>query len=258
MRLEEIVRRGRTALGVHSSESEGFRLRNMFVTEAGLNVRARNALLALTGTFLSFVTATFIVFIYLIFLLAEKGRVSNRLSLAFGPSRAEHTMSVIQAINNAISQYIGVKTFVSLLQGALSLVVFLVFDVDFAVMWAVLIFLFNFIPYIGSIIAVSLPVLLSFLKYADEPWKGVVILVLLLGIQRVVDNWIEPRLTGQRLDFSPLLVLLSLAFWGWLWGIVGMVLAVPLTVTIKIILENIQETRPLAVLMSNVGTRQEP
>jgi predicted PurR-regulated permease PerM len=118
-------------------------------------------------------------------------------------------------------------------------------------MWGVLIFLFNFIPYIGSLVAVSLPIILSFLQYADEPWKPLLITVLLLLVQRVVDNYIEPRLTGRKLGVSPLIVLLSLAFWGWLWGIVGMILAVPLTVIGKIILENIPETKPLATLLSN-------
>jgi len=118
-------------------------------------------------------------------------------------------------------------------------------------MWGVLIFLFNFIPYIGSLVAVTLPIILSILKYADEPWKPLLITLLLLLIQRVVDNFIEPRLTGRKLGLSPLIVLLSLAFWGWLWGIVGMILAVPLTVIAKIILENIPETKPLATLLSN-------
>jgi predicted PurR-regulated permease PerM len=251
-RLEAIVQKCYGVLGVRSTKPEGFRLRDLFFTESGLNVRVRAALLSLTGTFLGFLTVAFVVFIYLIFLLAEKERVSTRLALAFGPTRAEQTLSVMQSINEAISQYISVKAFVSFLQAILSVIVFLVFGVDFAVMWGVLIFLFNFIPYIGSIIAVGLPVLLSLLKYANEPWKAAVVLLLLLVIQRVVDNWIEPRLTGQKLGLSPLLVLLALAFWGWLWGIVGLVLAVPLTVAVKIILGNIKETRPIAALMSNV------
>jgi predicted PurR-regulated permease PerM len=119
-------------------------------------------------------------------------------------------------------------------------------------MWGVLIFLFNFIPYIGSLVAVSLPIVLSILQYAEEePWKPLLIALLLLVVQRVVDNWVEPRLTGHKLGVSPLIVLLSLAFWAWLWGIVGMILAVPLTVISKIILENIRETKPLATLISN-------
>jgi predicted PurR-regulated permease PerM len=100
-------------------------------------------------------------------------------------------------------------------------------------------------------VAVSLPIVLSFLQYAEEPWKPLLITLLLLLIQRIVDNFIEPRLAGHKLGLSPLIVLLALAFWGWLWGVVGMVLAVPLTVIAKIILENIHETRPLATLISN-------
>src|SRR5262249_61202019 len=108
-------------------------------------------------------------------------------------------------------------------------------------MWGVLVFLFNFIPYIGSFVAVSLPIILSFLQYAEEPWKPLLITLLLLLIQRVVDNYIEPRLTGRKLGLSPLIILLSLAFWGWLWGVVGMILAVPLTVIGTIILETLRE-----------------
>ena len=190
--------------------------------------------------------------LYLIFLIAERVSLPGRVVRAFGEARAREIMAVVDRINHAVHDYIALKSFVSFLQGMLSFVVLAAFGVDFAVMWGVLIFLFNFIPYIGSFVAVSLPILLSFLQYAEEPWKPVVITLLLLVIQRVVDNYIEPRLTGQKLGLSPLIVLLSLAFWGWLWGIVGMVLAVPLTVICKIILENIRETKPLATLISNV------
>ena len=98
--------------------------------------------------------------------------------------------------------------------------------------------------------AVSLPIALSFLQYAEGHWRPLLVTLLLL-IQRVVDYFIEPRLTGHKLGLSPRLVLLSLAFWGWLWGVVGMILAVPLTVIGKIILENIPATKPLATLISN-------
>src|SRR5262249_45690810 len=164
---------------------------------------------------------------------------------------AAEIMAVAGSINRAVHDYIALKTFVSLLQGGLSFAVLAAFGVEFAAMWGGLIFLLNFIPYIGSLVAVSLPILLSFLQYGEEPWKRLTITLLLLLIQRVVDNFVEPRLTGRKLGLSPLLVLLSLAFWGWLWGVVGMILAVPLTVIGKIILENIRETRPLATLISN-------
>jgi predicted PurR-regulated permease PerM len=195
--------------------------------------------------------AIFVVLIYLIFLIAERVSLPRRLGHAFGEARAKEIMAVVEAINHSVHDYIALKTFVCLLQALLSFAVLAAFGVEFAVMWAVLLFLFHYIPYIGSLLTVPLPIVLSFLQYAEEPWKPVVITLLLLLIQWVVDNIIEPRLTGHKLDLSPLIVLLSLAFWGWLWGVVGMILAVPLTVIGKIILENIRETRPLATLLSN-------
>jgi predicted PurR-regulated permease PerM len=250
-RLDGLVRKALRGLPFAVPDVENWHVRNLLTFDIGPESHIRNVFRAAVGNFLEFLTATFVVLIYLIFLMAERVSLPGRVTRAFGEAKAGEIMAVVEAINRAVHDYIALKTFVSFLQGFLSFVVLAAFGVEFAVMWGVLIFLFNFIPYIGSVVAVSLPILLSFLQYAEEPWRPLVIALLLLLIQRVVDNFVEPRLTGQKLGLSPLIVLLSLAFWGWLWGVVGMILAVPLTVIAKIILENIRETRPLARLMSN-------
>jgi predicted PurR-regulated permease PerM len=250
-KLDGLVRKALGSLPFTISDLDNWRVRNLLTFDVGPDSRIRNVFRAAIGNFLEFLTATFVVLIYLIFLIAERVSLPGRVARAFGEARAVEIMAVVEAINRAVYDYIALKTFVSALQGLLSFAVLAAFGVDFAVMWGVLIFLFNFIPYIGSFVAVSLPILLSFLQYAEEPWKPLLITVLLLLIQRVVDNFIEPRLTGHKLSLSPLLLLLSLAFWAWLWGVVGMILAVPLTVIGKIILENIRETKPLATLISN-------
>ena len=230
---------------------ENWHVRNLLTFDIGPDSHVGNVFRAAVGNFLEFLTATFVVLIYLIFLIAERVSLPRRVARAFGETRAKEIMAVVETINRAVHDYIALKTLVSALQGVMSFAVLAAFGVEFAVMWGVLIFLFNFIPYIGSFVAVSLPIVLSFLQYAEEPWKPVLITVLLLLIQRIIDNFIEPRLAGQKLGLSPLIVLLSLAFWGWLWGVIGMILAVPLTVIGKIILANIRETRPLATLISN-------
>jgi predicted PurR-regulated permease PerM len=250
-RLDRLVRKVLRELPVAVPDIDDWHIRNLVTFDIGPDSRVRNVFRAAVGNFLEFLTATFVVFLYLIFLLAERVSLPGRLGRAFGEARATEIMTVVESINRSIHDYIFLKTFVSVLQGFLSFVVLAVFGVEFAVMWGVLIFLFNFIPYIGSLVAVSLPIVLSVLQYADEPWKPLLIAFLLLAVQRVVDNFIEPRLTGQKLGLSPLVIILSLAFWGMLWGVVGMILAVPLTVICKIILENIRETKPLATLISN-------
>jgi predicted PurR-regulated permease PerM len=188
--------------------------------------------------------------VYLVFLIVEKETFPDRICQAFGEQQGRYVLDVVASINQAIAHYISVKTLVSLLAAVASLCVLLAFDVDFAITWALLIFLLNFIPYLGSLVATALPILLCMVQLGF--WQFVLVSALLIAVQQLVGTFIEPRMTGQRLNVSPLLILLSLAFWGLLWGIVGMILAVPLLVVLKIVLDNIKETRPIATLISNM------
>jgi predicted PurR-regulated permease PerM len=122
--------------------------------------------------------------------------------------------------------------------------------VDYAGLWALIAFLFNYIPYLGSFVAIVLPVLLSLVQFED-PLRSLVILALLVFPQTAIAYLIEPRVAGKALDLSPFVIILSLAFWGSLWGIVGMILAVPLVVTIKAILDHMLVTRPFGRMLSN-------
>jgi AI-2 transport protein TqsA len=244
-RLETMIRSVAIRLPIDKEKTkEGF-LRNI-VTPDQMLAEYRTAL----GRFGDFTSWAALTFVYLLFLIAEKVSFPNRLKLAFGDMHGERIMSVVESINQAIGNYIAVKTLVSALAGFTSYAVLAFFDVEFAATWGILIFLFNYIPYLGSLIAVSVPILLSFLQFYDV-WRGIVITIALIGIQQIIGAFIEPRMTGQRLDVSPLLILLALAFWGVVWGIIGMILAVPLLVIAKIILDNINETKPIATLISN-------
>ena len=121
------------------------------------------------------------------------------------------------------------------------------FGISFPGTWGVLAFVGNFIPFIWSRVALVLPMLLAFLEL-EPPLRPLAVLVLLMLTQFVTNNFIEPRLTAHAVDLSPLVVLVALAFWGLCWGVMGMVLAVPLTVMLKIVGENIALTRPLVGL----------
>lgn len=228
-----------------------FHIREMpFFKEKGVAERTRAAFQAIAGTLLDFFTWSAITVLYLLFLIAEKFTLPRRLALAFGEEQGERVMEIVGTINQAISEYIAVKTCISIMAGALSLFVLWYFNVDFFIMWSILIFLFNYIPYLGSWVAVGFPIVLSFLQLGTA--EGIWVAALLIAIQVGLGNFIEPRMAGRKLGVSPLLILLSLSFWGLLWGIMGMILAVPLLVIIKIVLENIKETKPLATLMSNI------
>ena len=197
-----------------------------------------------------FLSGFFVVLIYLLFILAERAGLGQRMELAFLPERAQQIHALVQRINASITQYLVVKTLMSLLGGVLTWAVLFAFGVDYAVVWGLIAFLLNYIPYLGSFVATVLPVLLSLLQF-ENPALTLALLALLLIVQNVIGYLIEPRLAGKRLDLSPLVIILSLAFWGSLWGIVGMILAVPLMVTIKSILEQTAATQPLARMLSN-------
>ncbi|MCI0684054.1 MAG: AI-2E family transporter [Gemmataceae bacterium] len=246
-RLQQLVDRGLSYLPMEKEEAEQW----LLDVQRAATTRLTESLRTAVGQFLDFLISMFIVLIYLIFLLAERVGFPRRMRRALGDAPGDRVLGIIATINQAIAQYIAVKTFVSFLAGAASYVVLAAVGVDFAIMWAILIFLFNFIPYLGSLLATALPIVLSFVQF-DEAWRGIAVAVLLVAIQQAIGMFIEPKLAGHRLGVSPLLIILSLAFWGLVWGIVGMILAVPLLVTVKIILDNIPETKAVARLMSNV------
>ena len=134
-----------------------------------------------------------------------------------------------------MDSYLRAKVLSSLVTALPVVAILWAFGVPFPGMWGVLAFVGNFIPYVGSLVAFVLPVLLAFLEL-EPPWRPVAVLALLILVQFVTNNFVEPRLTAHAVDLSPLVVLVALAFWGLCWGVVGMVLAVPLTVMLKIVL----------------------
>ena len=203
------------------------------------------------GSLFGFLSQGVVVLVYLIFLLAEQATVQQRILNAFGTEGSPQIMAIVGRINASITQYLAVKTCMGLIAGFLTWLVLSLFGVDYAVLWGVLAFLLNYIPYLGSMVATVLPVLLALVQLGDL-WQPLVILAALLLMQNAIGYAIEPRIAGKRLNLSPLVIILSLAFWGSLWGIVGMILAVPLVVVIKTVLENIPATKPIAVLLSNV------
>jgi len=203
----------------------------------------------LSGSFFSFLGNMMWVVLFMIFMLAERESFTKRIVKGFGKTRSESVLDALGRINKAVQDYLGLKTVISMLTGILVTLTLFVLDVPFAVLWGVLSFLLNFIPNIGSLIAVLPPVAIALFESGSFGKMFIVALVLVV-IQTVVGNYVEPKVMGKGLNLSPLVVLLSLVFWGWMWGIPGMLLSVPLTAAIKIACEQLDSTRTVAVLMS--------
>ena len=200
------------------------------------------------GTTFSFLGNVILVMLYMFFILAASGEMGTKLRAGFKEEYSEKIAVIIERIDEQVRQYILTKTLISLATGAMTTLILWIFGVDFALFWGFLAFLLNYIPNVGSLLAEIFPVLLAFLQF-DSFITPLIILVLLVGTQTVIGNVVEPKLMAFSLNLSPLVILVALIFWGWLWGITGMIIAVPMTAILKIIFENIDELAPLARLM---------
>ena len=202
----------------------------------------------------SSLVATFaIVLIYAGFLLMETGAFERKISrLSDDPDRVVYIRRLIGTINSRIGTYLALKTGINVLLAALSYVIMRVAGIEFAGFWALLIGLFNYIPYVGSFLGVAFPVALSVLQFgAIGP--VVAITLALTAAQVLVGNFIEPWLMGNSLNLSPFVILVSLVAWSSIWGLAGAILAVPITAILVIVLSEFPGTRPIAILLSRDG-----
>lgn len=206
----------------------------------------------------SFFAAILLIMLYSAFLLAERGQMPSKFGyLVPDPKNKADLQIVIDTVNRGIRQYLSVKTLMSLITGGLCYIILKVYAVDFAEFWGLLIFFLNFIPNIGSAIAVIIPSLLALVQF-DTVLTPLTILVLMIGVQFVIGNIVEPKFMGRSLNLSSFVVIVSLTFWGIIWGIEGMFLSVPITASLVIICRTVPELRWIAILLSVDGRTDDP
>jgi len=189
----------------------------------------------------------FLLLLTVVFMLSEGKVFAQKLHIAFDDSA--QTEKKLDQFLTKVNQYMAIKTMISLATGLIIGFVLWIMGVQFFVLWALLAFLLNYIPNIGSIIAAVPAVILTFLQLGAAP--AAIVVGLFVGVNMVMGNFVEPRFMGRRLGLSTLVVFLSLIFWGWLLGMVGMLLSVPLTMILKIALENSEEGSWFAILLSS-------
>lgn len=199
---------------------------------------------------MGFVGTFFLIVLYVIFLLIEQQIFDQKLKQIF-KERSDYIrfLGIGKKVDESIHTYVSIKTSLCLLAGVLSYIVLLIIGVDFAVLWAFLIFMLNYIPIIGAFLGIIFPTLIAIVQFGGyvEP---LLVICLLSGIQLIIGNFVEPKILGTKLNLSPLVVIIALTFWGSLWGIAGMFLCVPITVIMMIIFSQFDATRNIAILLS--------
>lgn len=198
------------------------------------------------GRLTSLFSKSFFVLIISIFLLAESNRYAEKVKEVIrvrGPN-----LRRLQNSSKDIQKYLGIKTAVSFLTGLLAWFACLMLKVDFPILWGLVAFVFNYVPVIGSIVAAFPPMILALITGGF--WPAAAVMGCYLGINVVIGNFLEPMLLGDRFGMSTVVVILSVLFWGFIWGPVGMFLAVPLTMVVKVMLDNSPDLRWISVMLS--------
>jgi len=216
----------------------------------GLDVnRVGTWLLSSLGTFFSLLGNLLLILVFLVFMLAGRGKLNAKIKRFNTPQQSSQLIAILEKIDRQVQKYLALKTIISLAGGLLTILLLVIFGVHYAVAFGFFTFLLNYIPNIGSFISKLVPFLFAILQFGGF-WKAFWLLMIMTAIDGVLGMIVEPRLMGRSLGLSPLAILFALFFWGWLWGIPGMVLAVPILAILKIVAANFPSTRWLEGLLS--------
>lgn len=238
----------REKLAVVGFNIESSQWREIFNPSRALNM-AGNTLASLGNL----MTDSLLILLTVTFILAEEVKFIDKLKYATG--RSEKALEELRNFTRIVNKYMAIKTLVSLATGLVVMVCMMIIGVDYAVLWGMLAFLLNFIPTLGSILAAIPPVLLAIIQLGVP--EAIITASVYLGVNIIVGSILEPRFMGRGLDLSALVVFLSLVFWGWVLGPVGMLLSVPLTITVKIALESFEDTRWIGVMLGGSAEPEE-
>jgi len=226
-------------------EARGFNIIDqtfMEFIDPGAAMRLTSKILTGMGNLLG---DTFLILLVVVFMLLETANFSQKIEKAIPIDTPE--MDRLNTFLENINRYMVIKTWTSLGTGIIATIWLSIWGVDYALLWGLLTFLFNYIPNIGSIMAAVPPTLLALVLLG--PWTALAVALGYLAINMTIGSFLEPRLMGKGLGLSTLVVFLSLLFWGWVLGPVGMILSVPLTMTMKIGLSSFDETQWLSALL---------
>ncbi len=219
--------------------------------QLGVRNEVRDWTISLTNSSISFIKDAVMVLLFVVFLMLESGHIQQKIGLAFEDRRSGKIKLIAADIVKQVSRYLSIKFFVSLATGILVTLGLTVVGLDFPVVWGVISFILNFIPNIGSIVSGVGVGLFSLVQFWPSPEPVIGACAVMIGANMVIGNVLEPKIQGDNLGLSPFVVLVSLLAWGWLWGFAGLILAVPMTVMVKIVCENIPVLEPISIILGS-------
>lgn len=203
-----------------------------------------------------------VVVVYVIFFLMEDATQRLKVEKLFPTKGKQYKkfMDNLKSISDSIRSYIWQKTVISLITGVVSYIILLIMHVEYAFLWSFLIFILNFIPYIGPLFSSLFPAIFAVLITGNF-MQFIYVFAAMEGVQIILGNFVEPKIMGKGTNLGPVTVIVALAFWGMIWGMVGMILAVPVTAVVVIICSQIPSMRFFAVILSekgDIGNQEEP
>ena len=210
----------------------------------------RSYLTSFSTRFLGIMSDSMMSFVYLLFLLMERRSFASKMLAILDKDKGERFTKVAMRMNRQVSKYLFVKIIISAATGLMFYLVALLTGLDFALLWGILAFVLNFIPTIGSIIVTVGTILMAFIQFMPEWGRIIYVGLMMTSIEMVLGNILDPKLQGVQLNISPIVILIALAIWGYIWGLVGMFLAVPLTSMIQIVCANIPSLKKVAIFLS--------
>ena len=220
--------------------------------QLGIRHWVRDFTISFSNISLKFISSAVLVVLFLVFILLEAGYFKDKLITAF-ENRYERIDRMGNEVIAQVTRYLGAKFLISLANGIIFAVAFHIVGLEFAIVWGVIQFLLNFIPTLGSIAAGVGISLFALIQFWPEPAPIIIVVAIILAVNLILCNIFDPKIIGEHVGISPLVILVSLTIWGFIWGFAGMLLAVPMTVIIKIICENIPIMEPISIL---IGSRR--
>ena len=218
--------------------------------QMGVRNRVRLMTISFSNTFFLFLKDAFLVSLFMIFLVLEAVFIREKLDKVF-EGRAVQIKKISSDVMIQVTRYLSIKFIISLATGLIVGVSLKIIGVEFAAVWGVIQFILNFIPNIGSVAVGLAATAFSLIQFWPEPAPVLATGLVVLSTNVIIGSILEPKIMGDNLGLSPVMVLVSLLGWGWLWGFAGLILSVPMMVIIKIVCENIPMLEPISILLGS-------